>query len=160
MNIYEIDNQIISLFDPETGELLDEAAYESLQMAREQKLENLAAWIINLKAEAKAIKEQEDKLSERRTSLLNSAENKAAFLDKVLMGQSFKTAKVACTYRKSSAVQIEDENAFIEWAKKKAPELLTAKEPTISKSNVKEAILSGAEIKDAAIVEKHNLSIN
>ena len=40
MNLYEIDKAILACIDPETGELLDEAALEDLQMERTQKIKN------------------------------------------------------------------------------------------------------------------------
>ena len=42
MTIYEIDNRIAELVDPETGELLDYEAFAELQMEREAKIENMA----------------------------------------------------------------------------------------------------------------------
>ena len=70
MNIYQIDNAIMTagdaildLVDEETGEITDldqfealKAEMDGLQMAREQKISNVACWIKNLKAEADAIK--------------------------------------------------------------------------------------------------------
>ena len=59
MTIYEIDNRIAELVDPETGELLDYEAFAELAMEREAKIENMALWYKDLTAEAKAIREEE-----------------------------------------------------------------------------------------------------
>lgn len=42
MTIYDIDQNLMALVDPETGELLDVEAFARLQMAREKKLEGMA----------------------------------------------------------------------------------------------------------------------
>lgn len=116
MTIYEIDNRIAELIDPETGELLDYEAFASLQMEREAKLENMALWYKDLTAEAKAIREEEKALAERRKSAENKAERLKTYLDEALAGESYKTSRVAVSYRKSTALEIkpEDEATVLE----------------------------------------------
>ena len=58
MNIYQIDQEILNLVDPETGEIMDWEAFDALQMAREAKIENVACWYKNLVAEAAAIRQE------------------------------------------------------------------------------------------------------
>ena len=71
MTLYEIDNEIrafldkmLDAVDEETGEIIDidPAELEQLNEAREQKIENIALYIKNLEADAKAIKEEEKNL--------------------------------------------------------------------------------------------------
>ena len=64
MNIYEIEQAITDLVDPETGEITDFEALDALSMARDEKIENVALWTKNLNAEAKAIREEEKALAE------------------------------------------------------------------------------------------------
>lgn len=58
MNLYEIDLAIEEAFtqavDPETGEVNDEymAQLDALEMERDRKVENIACFIKNLKADA------------------------------------------------------------------------------------------------------------
>ena len=42
MNLYEIENEILNCVDMETGEIVDIKKLESLQMERDQKIENIA----------------------------------------------------------------------------------------------------------------------
>ena len=96
MNLYEIDRQIQELIensvDPETGELtLDPAALDALQMEREAKIENLACYVKNLTADAKAIKAEEQALSERRKAAENKAERLKRYLSDALEGEKFST---------------------------------------------------------------------
>ena len=81
MNLYEIDAAITALVDPETGEISDFTKLEELSMARDQKLENVACWYKNLMAEAKAIRDEEKVLAERRQSAERKAESLKRYLD-------------------------------------------------------------------------------
>ena len=56
MTIYEIDQAIMECVDLETGEIIDTEQLDKLQMERDAKLENVACWIKDLKAEAEALK--------------------------------------------------------------------------------------------------------
>lgn len=157
MNIYEIDAAILSLIDEETGEIADFGAFESLQMERSAKIENIALWYKNLAAESKAIKDEEKTLSERRRACENKAERLKKYLAEILQGESFKTPKTAVSFRKSTAVETEPE--FIEWAQKNKDVLLKYREPEPDKTAIKDALKEGAEIPYASLVERKNISI-
>ena len=66
MSLYKIDRELESLVDPETGELLDFERFAELRMERERKIEDIALWHKNEVMEAKAIREEELALAERR----------------------------------------------------------------------------------------------
>lgn len=157
MNIYEIDNAMFSLIDEETGEIKDYEAFEELQMQREEKIENTALWYKNLVAESKAIREEEKALAERRKSLENKAESLKNFVNRTLNGNKFSTSKVAISYRKSTAVEVDDE--FIDYAMKNNSDLLTYKQPEPNKAVIKEMLRGGFDIPHAELVERNNMSI-
>ena len=52
--LYEIDESIKALIDEETGEIADFEAFEALNLERDAKLENIALYIKDLKADAEA----------------------------------------------------------------------------------------------------------
>ena len=157
MNIYEIDNAMFSLIDEETGEIKDYEAFEELQMQKEEKIENTALWYKNLVAESKAIREEEKALAERRKSLENKAENLKNFINRTLDGNKFSTSKVAISYRKSTAVEVDDE--FIDYAMKNNNDLLTFKRPEPNKTVIKGMLQGGSDIPHAELVERNNMSI-
>ena len=157
MNIYEIDNAMFSLIDEETGEIKDYEAFEELQMQREEKIENVALWYKNLIAESKAIREEEKALAERRKSLENKAESLKNFVNRTLNGNKFSTSKVAISYRKSTAVEVDDE--FIDYAMKNNNDLLTYKQPEPNKTVIKGMLQGGFDIPHAELVERNNMSI-
>ena len=157
MNIYEIDNAMFSLIDEETGEIKDYEAFEELQMQKEEKIENTALWYKNLVAESKAIREEEKALAERRKSLENKAENLKNFINRTLDGNKFSTSKVAISYRKSTAVEVDDE--FIDYAMKNNNDLLTFKRPEPNKTVIKGMLQGGFDIPHAELVGRDNMSI-
>ena len=157
MNIYEIDNAMMSLIDEETGEIKDFSAFEELQMQREEKIENTALWYKNLIAESKAIREEEKALAERRKSLENKAENLKNFINRTLDGNKFSTSKVAISYRKSTAAEVDDE--FIDYAIKSNSDLLTYKQPEPNKAVIKEMLQAGFDIPHAELTVRNNMSI-
>ena len=134
MNIYEIDNAMFSLIDEETGEIKDFEAFEELQMQKEEKA-----------------------LAERRKSLENKAESLKNFVNRTLNGNKFSTSKVAISYRKSTAVEVDDE--FIDYAMKNNNDLLTYKQPEPNKTVIKGMLQGGFDIPHAELVERNNMSI-
>lgn len=157
MNIYEIDNAMFFLVDEETGEIKDYEAIEEMQMIPEEKIENTALWYKNLIAESKAIREEEKALAERRKSLENKAEQLKTYINRVLQGNKFATPKVAISYRKSTAVEVDDE--FIDYAMKNNDRLLTFKKPEANKTVIKDMLKDGVEIPHATLIERNNMSI-
>ena len=154
MNIYEIEQAILDLIDPETGEIKDFETLEALGISRSEKIENIALWIKNLNAEAKAIREEEKALADRRRVAENKAESLQRYLDRILDGNKFSTPRVAISYHKSKAVEIADEDAFI-----KSGIYLVPQDPKIDKKAISEALKSGAVIAGAEWVERNNIQI-
>lgn len=162
MTIYEIDARMAGLIDPETGELLDYEAFASLQMERDTKIENMALWYKDLTAEAKAIREEEKALAERRKSAENKAERLKGYLDEALAGESYKSAKVSVSYRKSTALEIAEEDipTVIEELETCGLEnCIQYQAPKISKTELTKALKAGAVVPGAELVEHNNIQI-
>lgn len=162
MTIYEINKEIEELIatsiDEETGELiLNTDRLEALQMERDAKIENLALAFKNLTAEAKAIKTEEENLAARRKSVEKAAERAKSYLEFVLNGETFKSAKAIVSYRRSESVQLDDE--FIGWAKEHWAELLRQKEPEADKTAIKAQLKAGAQIEHAQLVTNTSMQI-
>ena len=111
MTLYEIDKEIQALIT-EDGEIEDIERFDALAMERDKKIENVGCWIKNLDAEAAAIRKEEIALAERRHRLESKAERLTAYLDHALAGAKFESPRVAISYRKSKAVEIQDEAVF------------------------------------------------
>ena len=162
MKIYEIDAAIEQLIaesvDEETGEItVDPEKLEALQMERDTAVENLALYFKNLLTEAEAIKAEEENLKKRRQATLKAAERAESYLDYVLKGEKFKTARVAVSYRKSQKLELSD--GFVSWAQVNAPDYLKYKEPEADKRSITAALKGGMEIPGAVLVENQTMQI-
>lgn len=152
MKLYEINQRIIDLVDSETGELLDFDAFQQLEMDRKEKIENMVLWYKDLVAQAKAIKEEADKLTERRKAAERRADSLLAYISLVLNGENFSTPRCTVSYRSSSAVNLIDEDGLIQWAQSTGHEdCLNYKRPNISKRAVAELLLNGVNVPGAQI---------
>ena len=152
-SLYIISQEILNCVDLETGEILDEQAFEALQMERNEKIENIALWVKNLTSEAEALKAEEKAFAERRKRAENKAESLKRYLDSVLAGQKFSTTKVAISYRKSTSVDVLDVE--------KLPEAYRKTVTTVSadKTAIGAALKAGELVDGATLVRKNNLSI-
>lgn len=151
MNLYEIDKAILACIDQETGELLDEAALEDLQMERTQKIKNVALWLKNLNASVTAYKAERDAFDERMKQAQKKAESLKRYLADALGGEKFVTDECAVSFRKSTAINVLDEAAI--------PAAYMAEKVTRSpdKTAIKAAIKGGEAVPGVALVE--NLSV-
>lgn len=159
MKLYEIDKAIMDCVDSESGEIVDFEKLNALSMARDKKLEGVGIAIKNLTAEAKAIREEEKNLAERRKSLENKAEGYKQWLSEVLNGDKFETSKVRCSFRKSSKVTVNEERFGVWAVSQDREELLIFSVPKPNKIKLKEVLLSGENIPGAAIEETLSLSV-
>ena len=159
MKLYEIDQAIMATIDLETGEILDSAALDALQMERTAKLEGVACWIKNLEAEAEALKAEKDNLAKREKAARNKVESLKSYLAYALQGEKLTTAKAAISFRKSEAVEIPSPEIFVAWASQEHNSLLTYKQPEPNKTAIKQALKAGVFIPCAKLVEKQNVSI-
>ena len=160
MSLYEIDQAILSLVDEETGEIADWDAFDTLQMARETKLENVACWYKNLTAEADAIRKEEINLAERRRSLERKSERLKRYLAEALGGEKFQTAKCAVSFRKTTKVEISDACKTAEWLENNGhPDLVAYSMPTVSKPELSKLLKAGEIVPGAELVDGLSLSV-
>lgn len=151
MTIYEIDQAIMECVDLETGEIIDTEQLDKLQMEREKKLENVACWIKDLKAEAEALKNEKQALAERQRVAENKAESLKKWLAYVLDGQKFSTSKCAVSFRKTEVVEVTPDglNALMH----EHDELLTYKTPEPNKTAIKQALKDGLNVAGVQLVQ-------
>lgn len=152
MKLYEIDQAILNCIDLETGEIIDTEQLDKLTMEREAKLENVACWIKELKAEAEALKAEKMAFAERQKVAENKMESLKKYLAFALDGNAFKSTRASVTFRKSQAVEIADIYKLDE-------NYLRYKEPEADKTAIKEAIKAGKEVAGATLVENTSVII-
>lgn len=152
MNLFQIDEEIMKCVDMDTGEIIDSAKLDELQMDRDTKIENIACWIKNLQSDAEALKAQKQTFADRQKAVENKAESLKKYLSDYLAGQKFSTDKVAISFRKTSSVNITDVTKLPE-------QYLKFADPTPDKTAIKNAIKDGAVIAGAEVVEGQSISI-
>lgn len=159
MTLYEIQDNIRKAieqgFDEETGEIFDADALETLELQRDEKIENIALYIKDLKAEAEAIKAEKMNLAKRQQTAENHAESLKRYLTKCLDGEKFKTARVAISYRKSETVEFIDGfdiNLLPDQYQRK-------RDPEADKTALKDALKAGEEIHGVYLAEHNNTII-
>lgn len=152
MNLFQIDEEIMNCADMETGEIIDIAKLDKLQMERDEKIENIGCWIKNLTADAEALKEQKLIFAERQKAAENKVESLKRYLANYLAGQKFSTPKVVISFRKTSSVNITDMAAI-------PKKYLKVVEPTADKTAIKDAIKAGISVAGAEIVEGRSILI-
>ena len=145
--------------DTETGEIVDFDQLDALQMAREEKLENIALYIKSLEAEVDAIGSERDALLKRKTAKENKAKRLREYLSYNLDGQSFETPRVALSFRKSTGLRVMDEQALMRWLEQHHDDCLSYKAPTINKTGVTNLIKMGEKIPYAEIETRSNMQL-
>ena len=152
MTLYEINQQIMDCIDAETGEIIDAEKLGALQMERDDKIENVALWIKDLKAEIDALKAEKQAFADRQKSAERKLESLNKWLTEALAGEKFKTTKVAVSFRKTNSVQINNifdiDDSFLRY-----------KDPEPDKKAIKEAIEAGQSVKGAQLVENTSISV-
>ena len=156
MNLYEIEKEIMSCVDMETGEIIDCEKLDSLTMERDQKIENIALWVKNLEADAKAYKEEKDSFAQKQKVAENKAKSLKEYLSRFLAGTSYKSTKVNIRFRKSESVDVFSLESLIEYGN---ADYLKYKEPEVDKTAIKAALKSGANIPGCILVESNNIQI-
>lgn len=152
-SLYEIDQEIMSCIDLETGEIVDLDKLSELQMQREEKLESVALWIKNLKAEEAALKAEKDAFAEREKQTKAKREKLSEWLTEALNGEKMSTSKVAISFRKSESVKISDIDAI---PMNYIVETITESPDKVA---IKAALKNGLDVPGCELELKNNISI-
>lgn len=150
MTLYEIDNAILACVDQETGEIIDGKALTALQMERDKKIENVACWVKDLKAEAEALKNEIASLTARKKAAENKVERLKSWLAEALDGEIFSTSKVKVSYTHSTKLNVIDEQSVVNYIQthcQESEQYLKFLLPEIRKDAVKDAMKRG-ELKE------------
>ena len=149
--LYEINQDILACVDDETGEILDSAKLDALQMEREEKLEGVALWIKDISAEAKAVKEEADKLNARYKALENKSNRLKDWLKNALEGQKIKTARCNVYYTHNKRLHVDDEQVLIYEIRNRFDNPLDyiCQTETLRKDVIKDALKNGTTFVNA-----------
>jgi hypothetical protein len=152
-SLYEINQELLSCIDLETGEIIDTEKFDQLQIDRNEKLEQVALWYKNLLSEAKAYKAEKEVFAEKQKRAESKAESLKKYLDSTLHGNKFDSVKVNITYRKSTSVEILDIDKLPEEYKK------TITEVQADKAEIAKALKVGEAVTGASLKLSNNIQI-
>lgn len=159
MKLYEISDAIRQALDhieldEETGEILSADALHAVEAQAAEKVEATALYLRELDAEAKAAKEEADRMLARVKSMQKRSDYlKAMLLDALHATGKVKTGRVTVSIRTTKAVEIA-EGADL-------PEAYTTVKTTVSPNKVaiKQALLDGVEVPGCHIEERESVQI-
>lgn len=140
--------------DPETGEILNADALHAVEAQAAEKVEATALYLRELDAEAKAAKEEADRMLARVKSMQKRSDYlKAMLLDALHATGKVKTGRVTVSIRTTQVVEIE-EGANL-------PEAYTTVKTTVNPNKVaiKQALLDGVEVPGCSLEARESVSI-
>lgn len=156
MTLYEIATQYQDFLNKvESGEIPEDAVadtLEGLDGVFDDKADNVACVIKSLNAEAMAIKEECDKLAERKKAKENTAQRLKDYLSvqMIALGKTkLETARNVLSFRKSEAVVIVGD----------VPEKFLKVKTEPDKTAIKAALKSGEDVPGAQIEQREGLVI-
>lgn len=153
--IYDIDTLVTQCVDEETGEI-DTDKLNDLIIDNDRKIENIALWIKDLKADSDGIRGEIKRLSARLHSTDSTIERLKNYLQYCLNGQRFKTSRCSITYRKSQAVKIDDDVDVNDLPERFKNTVVTV---TPKKQEIKDYLKMGGIIEGCSLEEKQNMQI-
>ena len=159
MKLYEISDAIRAALDhidvdPETGEILNADNLHAVEAEASDKVEATALYLRELDAEAKAAKDEADRMIARVKSMQKRSDYiKSMLLDALHATGKVKTARVTVSIRTTKAVEIA-EGANL-------PEAYTTVKTTVSPNKVaiKQALLDGVEVPGCHLEARESVSI-
>ena len=160
MKLYEISDAIRAALDhidvdPETGEILNADNLHAVEAEASDKVEATALYLRELDAEAKAAKDEADRMIARVKSMQKRSDYlKSMLLDALpAVGGKVKTPSVTVFIRTSKAIEVADgvtlPDAFVTVRTTTTP----------NKTALKEAIAAGADIEGVRLVERESVQI-
>ena len=169
MKLYEVNQAIADIFeqmlDPDTGEVIvsDDALMEqltALQMERSRILQYLAQLVLNTRAEAAMLKEEEKRLKAHRSLLEKKDERIMAILDRECAGEKTDCGVATVSYRKTERVEVADAMKAFRWLKRnKHPDCYRIADPEISKTEVKKLLKAGTDVPGVNLLQDVSCSL-
>ena len=158
--LYEINADIEKLIeidadrfvDGETGEIVNREVWDALQMEWAEKVEGVACGYKNEVAIVTALKNEVAELTERIKRHSKKADGYKSFLQAVLDGKKFETAKVAIKQTKSKAVEWDGNFEGLD-------AYMVAQPAKFDKALARRDLLAGKELPHCTLVERQSITI-
>jgi|SRR5690625_1999315 len=157
MKLYELNEMFQNIQTLiEDGQEGLEDTLESINLAIEDKLENIAKVIKNLEAEAKAFREEEKRLAERRRSIENDIKRLKEYAEETLRTTGNRKIKTGlftfAIHKNPPSVQVFNETIV-------PKEYFIIPEPKLDKKKIQEAIKNGESVAGVELKQTESLRI-
>ena len=164
MKLYEINEEILRLtdqidIDEETGELLGNTEevmkkLDALQMQKKSILEYLAKIVLNLKADAAVVKDEEQRLRARRQRLEKRQDGIMEVLKRECQGEKTNLGVVSLTYMNTTKLDVFNAEEAVKWLKRrKLTSCYRIPEPEVAKTEVKKLFKEGKIVPGCVLVQ-------
>lgn len=155
--IEEILDRLYETVDEETGEVSEDILFElaDMQEERKTKLDNIGAYIKNLEAEAKAIKEEIANLKKRMDAKTRKADRLRQYVAEDLLAHDEKkmeTSRIKYSFLPSTQVKVDEVLIPKKYIIKKI-------QTRVDIAGIKKLLKEGHKIRGAELVENQNLQI-
>ena len=166
MKLYEISEKYLSFLNLcESGKTPPDAVADTLSAIEDefdQKADNLACMIKNLKSEANAIKIEVAVLEKRKIQKEKTIDNLRNYLIsqmKIIQKEKFETARNKVQIRRNpESVQVAPD--FVKWAEESGnKKFLKFKPPEPDKTAIKEALKNGVIFSFAELIQTERIDI-
>lgn len=142
--------------DEETGEVFDPADIDEIHADLNEKVENIAVYIKNMRSDAEALKAEEDMLKDRRQRLERHVERLGTYLTEQLSRagkRRVETTRADVSLRSTKSVLVEDEllvpEEYIRETVKRMPD----------KRAISRDLKDGKSVPGCTLVERDSLNI-
>ena len=152
-SLYDIRQELLDCVDTDTGEILDIARFDDLQIEYEEKIENIALWIKTLNADAEAYKNEKNAFADREKKARNKADSLKQYLTDTLNGRKFTTLSVDINWRKSTIVEVDESKLPANWMRE------IPATHVVDKVELAKALKAGETIEGATLVTKNNIQV-
>lgn len=164
-SLYNIDRQLVELdaamdmeLEEHFGEITDTYGYmeeqlASLEMRKEDALEQIGLLALEMRAQADAVEKIEKEYKEKKQSLRAKAARYEGWINKSLAGVNFSTDRVSITFRESEYTDVEGVNVDT------LPDKYCTIKRSPSATAIKKAIKAGEDIPGAFIGRRTNMTI-
>lgn len=160
MNIYDINAELQVLldnleFDRDTGELNSgfNDKLTALHLSKQEMALNCGRSLKNLRAESMGLQNEIDRLLERQRIIDKKYNAVKLYLTDTCAGEKYADSTCEIKWRKSSCVEILNDKLIPK------DYIITKTSDTVSKTLIHDAIMQGAEVPGAKLIEKYNLLI-
>jgi|SRR5690625_3057404 len=155
--LYELTSDFMQIQEMiEEGHEGLEDTLESINLAIEEKLENIGKVIKNIEGEVAAFKAEEKRLAERRKTLENEIKNLKLYAEQQLKATGERKVKAGtftfAIQKNPASVRVEDENMI-------PKNYFVEVSPKLDKTTIKDLLKNGEKIPGVELVQGESLRI-